>query len=77
MANVKTTTRTHMVIPEGGVRMLHKKFKKAGMFLNMTEILIVPEVAHDACGVVKYLVNAFSGLSGQDGFDGGFSCCME
>ena len=27
------------------------------MFLNMTEVLIVPEVAHDACGVVKYLVN--------------------
>ena len=46
------------------VRMLHKKFKKAGMFLNMTEILIVPEVAHDACGVIEYLVNAFSGLSG-------------
>ena len=77
MTNVKATARTHMVIPEGGVRMFHKKFKKAGMFLNMTEILIVPEVAHDACGVIEYLVDAFGGLSGQDGFDGGFSCCME
>ena len=47
------------------------------MFLNMTEVLIVPEVAHDACCVVKYLVNAFGGLSSQDGFDWGFSCCME
>ena len=47
------------------------------MFLNMTEILIVPEVTHDACGVVKYLVDAFSGLPSKGGFDGDLSCCMK
>ena len=63
MVNIETATRTHVVVPKGGIGMFHIKFKKTGVFLDMTEILVVPEVTHDARGVVKYLVDAFSGLS--------------
>ena len=63
MMNVETTTRTHVVVPKGGIGMFHVKFKEARVFLDMAEILVGPEVTHDARGVVKYLVDAFSGLS--------------
>ena len=63
MTDIKAAAWAAMVIPKTGVWMFHVELKEAWVFLNMAEILVVPEVTHDVCGVVQYLMYAFRGLS--------------